>query len=96
MSRHYKTWTKQEEAILRTKVKHNPGNLTKAYKAAAIELGRTQTACKIHWEKVCSKQGICFVLYGNRGTINRKNTQHYSREQSKIISFLKGIIAKLK
>lgn len=92
MTRHYKKWTTQEETILKEMVKKHPNCLTTAYKKAGLQLGRTTIACKERWEKVCSKQKICFVLYGKTGIANRKNSKSNTEEQKPIIKFLKDVL----
>lgn len=76
-----KRWTKEEDLVLLSKVRANPNNLTKAFREAALELGRSVSSTTQHWyikpttkEALKDRCGCCFLTYGGKSlNINRKN-----------------------
>lgn len=75
--RKYKRWTEDEEKVILAQVKANPQNLTRAFKLAAIKLGRTESSCSKHWYEALSKKdtNTCFLLLSkSRYKKNRKNS----------------------
>lgn len=66
-----KFWTNDEEQVVISKVRNNPGNLQKAFKEASIELGRTPEAIVYKWYKggLREKSGKVFITCGCK-TVN--------------------------
>ena len=48
MSTH-KRWTNDEEQVVISKVKANPNNLSKAFREASLEIGKSANTIRQHW-----------------------------------------------
>ena len=77
----HRRWTNDEEQVVISKVKANPNNLSKAFREASLEIGRSVGSIVQLWytkgrKKVALKDrcGHCFLTYGGKSlNINRKN-----------------------
>lgn len=80
-----KFWTNDEEQVVISKVRNNPGNLQKAFKEASIELGRTPEAIVYKWYKggLREKSGKVFFTCGGTININRKIVAHRTSDNTK-------------
>lgn len=71
-----KKWSATEDSIVVDQVRKSPTNLKHAFREAARETGRTQTACTVRWYSILSKDpaNACFVtVSGRHKALNRKN-----------------------
>ena len=90
----FRRWTDDEEQVVISKVKANPNNLSKAFKEASSEIGRTVGSIRQHWyikrgKKVALKDrcGNCFLTYGGKSlNINRKNVSINTSDNTITIS----------
>ena len=89
-----KRWTDDEEQVIISKVKANPNNLSKAFKEASLEIGKSANNIRQHWyikkgKKAALKDrcGSCFMTYGYKSlNINRKNVSINTSDNTITIS----------
>ena len=87
-------WTNDEEQVVISKVKANPNNLSKAFREASLEIGKSANNIRQHWyikgvKKVALKDrcGHCFLTYGGKSlNINRKNVHINTSDNTITIS----------
>ena len=74
-----KKWTKEERIFLVKTVLARQTNLSKGFKIAALDLNRSETACRLEWYKVTDPNnknyiGAGYLTVSNMSySINRKN-----------------------
>lgn len=74
-------WTDDEDKVIISKVKANPNNLSKAFREASSEIGRSVGSIIQRWytkqrtrPALKDRCGSCFMTYGYKSlNINRKN-----------------------
>lgn len=71
MSNH-RRWTKDEEQVVLSHVRDNSGNLSEAFRKAALELGRTKGAVGMRWYYKLRLEGQCFLTIGSNVYTNSK------------------------
>lgn len=92
MSIKKRRWTTAEDSIVVAQVRKFPTNLTQAFKEAAKETNRTDSACAYRWYAVLSKNSTnaCFItVSGKHKSLNRKNGTGTPCSQSLFIKILK-------
>lgn len=90
----HRRWTNDEEQVIISKVKANPSNLSKAFREASLEIGRSVGSIIQCWytkrrKKAALKDrcGHCFLTYGGKSlNINRKNVHINTSDNTITIS----------
>lgn len=74
MSRGRASWSNEEEQVLVDRVKQNPNNLSRAFRATSAELGKSYYAVKQQWYNRTRHSETIFMTVGaNTMTVNSKN-----------------------
>ena len=68
-------WTNEEEQVLLSQVRQNPGNLARAFKATSDIIGRSSHSCEQRWYgKVRHSEPVFMTVSSNNTvTTNQKN-----------------------
>lgn len=97
-SKSHKRYSSQDLLLIKKLVSENPGNLTKAFNNAALELGRTPKAISLQWYFTLSKTNTAFIIYTKEShTINKKNTSHSTpnNKVKRLFNYISRLIFKL-
>ena len=72
-------WTNEEEQVLISQVRQNPGNLARAFRATSDIIGRSSHSCEQRWYTKVRHSETVFMTIGARNmSVNSKvsnNTQ---------------------
>lgn len=90
----HRRWTDDEEQVVISKVKANPNNLSKAFREASLEIGRSVGSIIQCWytkgrkkDALKDRCGHCFLTYGGKSlNINRKNVHINTSDNTITIS----------
>lgn len=82
-------YTPVEDGVIKRCVSENPDNLTKAFKNASDELGRSASGVSFRWYNTLSKDGVTLLTVTSKShTINKKSdtrgTRSYLKENKKL------------
>lgn len=74
MSRGRASWSNEEEQVLVDRVRQNPNNLSRAFRATSDELGKSYYAVKWQWYNRTRHSETIFMTVGaNTMNVNSKN-----------------------
>lgn len=77
MSRGRASWSNEEEQVLVDRVRQNPNNLSRAFRATSDELGKSYYAVKQQWYNRTRHSETIFMTVGaNTMIVNSKNSDN--------------------
>lgn len=77
MSRGRASWSNEEEQVLVDQVRQSPNNLSRAFRAASDELGKSYYAVKMQWYNHTRHSETIFMTVGaNTMNVNSKNSDN--------------------
>lgn len=70
-------WTSEEEQVLLSQVRQNPGNLAKAFRATSEIIGRNPHSIEQRWYgKVRHSETVFMTIGANAMSVNAKNSDN--------------------
>ena len=70
-------WTNEEEQVLLSQVRQNPGNLSRAFRATSDIIGRSSNSIEQRWYgKVRHSETVFMTIGTNAMSVNSKNSDN--------------------
>ena len=70
-------WTNEEEQVLLSQVRQNPGNLSRAFRNTSNITGRSTHSCEQRWYgKVRHSETVFMTIGTNAMSVNSKNSDN--------------------